>query len=92
MKLVEPSSQLAPREQTHRVTISIFSADGEMRRLWDIEADVIRLAWACNKGTMLELAQKLGLSRSTLYRKIDEFGLNQSNVELLSVVPRTQSM
>ena len=48
---------------------------GHIRRLEDIEADMIRLALARYRGQMSEVARKLGIGRSTLYRKMRELGL-----------------
>lgn len=48
---------------------------GHIRRLEDVEADVIRLALHRYRGQMSEVARKLGIGRSTLYRKMRELGL-----------------
>jgi DNA-binding NtrC family response regulator len=48
---------------------------GDVRPLEDIEADMIRLAIGRYRGHMTEIAKKLGIGRSTLYRKMREFGL-----------------
>ncbi len=52
-------------------------ADGHMRRLEDIEAETIRLAIGRYDGRMSEIARRLGIGRSTLYRKLKELGLEQ---------------
>ena len=46
-----------------------------MRPLDDIEADVIRFALAHYRGQMSEVARRLRIGRSTLYRKLDGLGL-----------------
>ena len=46
-----------------------------MRKLEDIEAEVIRMAISRYEGHMSEVARRLGIGRSTLYRKLKEFGL-----------------
>ena len=48
---------------------------GNVRALEEIEADMIRLAIGKYRGHMTEIAKKLGIGRSTLYRKMREFGL-----------------
>ncbi len=48
---------------------------GDVRPLEDVEADMIRLAIGRYRGHMTEIAKKLGIGRSTLYRKMREFGL-----------------
>ena len=48
---------------------------GEIRPLTEIEADMIRLALGRYRGHMTEVAKRLGIGRSTLYRKMQEYGL-----------------
>ncbi|MGB7204154.1 MAG: sigma-54 dependent transcriptional regulator [Anderseniella sp.] len=48
---------------------------GHIRKLEEIEADMIRLALNRYRGQMSEVARKLGIGRSTLYRKMRELGL-----------------
>jgi DNA-binding NtrC family response regulator len=48
---------------------------GEIRPLEQIEADMIRLALGRYRGHMTEVAKRLGIGRSTLYRKMQEYGL-----------------
>ncbi len=48
---------------------------GEIRELEAMEADMIRLALGRYRGHMTEVAKRLGIGRSTLYRKMREFGL-----------------
>ena len=55
--------------------IPAMSGDGEIRRLEDIEADMIRLALGRYRGHMTEVAKRLNIGRSTLYRKMQEYGL-----------------
>jgi DNA-binding NtrC family response regulator len=55
-----------------------LTKDGHIRRLLDIEADVIALAMTMYRGRMSETARRLGIGRSTLYRKIDELRLDTS--------------
>ena len=47
---------------------------GHIRKLDDIEADMIRLALHRYRGQMSEVARKLGIGRSTLYRKMRDLG------------------
>jgi DNA-binding NtrC family response regulator len=48
---------------------------GDVRKLWDIEAEAIRFALAHYRGQMSQMARKLGIGRSTLYRKMKEIGV-----------------
>ena len=56
--------------------VMLFTADGNMRPLEDIEADVIRLAIGHYRGRMTEVARRLGIGRSTLYRKLSDLGID----------------
>ena len=56
--------------------ITVFDADGHVRPLEDIEADLIRLAIGHYRGGMTEVAKRLGIGRSTLYRKLGEIGID----------------
>jgi DNA-binding NtrC family response regulator len=49
--------------------------DGHVRTLVEIEEEMIRLAIDHYGGRMAEVARRLGIGRSTLYRKLKEFGL-----------------
>ncbi|MEF2551233.1 sigma-54 dependent transcriptional regulator [Aurantimonas sp. A2-1-M11] len=50
--------------------------DGEVRRVEEVEADLIRLAHAHYQGRMSEIARRLGIGRSTLYRKMREYKID----------------
>ncbi|MEZ0495687.1 sigma-54-dependent transcriptional regulator [Sphingomonas sp. IW22] len=58
--------------------VTLFRSDGNLRPLEEIEADVIRLAIGHYRGRMTEVARRLGIGRSTLYRKLGELGIDQS--------------
>jgi len=57
------------------VGIPALTDGGHIRSLDEIEADMIRLAMGRYRGHMTEIAKYLGIGRSTLYRKMREFGL-----------------
>ena len=52
---------------------------GDVRRMEDMEAELIRFALSHYRGQMSEMARKLGIGRSTLYRKMKDFGLNEGD-------------
>jgi DNA-binding NtrC family response regulator len=58
--------------------VTLFGHDGNMRPLEEIEADVIRLAIGHYRGRMTEVARRLGIGRSTLYRKLTELGIDNA--------------
>ncbi|MBX2804519.1 MAG: sigma 54-interacting transcriptional regulator [Hyphomicrobiales bacterium] len=68
---------LTPIDSNGRVGVPATNEDGEFRRLEEIEADIIRLALGHYRGHITEIARRLGIGRSTLYRKMREFGLTQ---------------
>ena len=58
--------------------VTLFRPDGNLRQLEEIEADVIRLAIGHYRGRMTEVARRLGIGRSTLYRKLVELGIDNA--------------
>jgi DNA-binding NtrC family response regulator len=56
--------------------MTLLDASGDVRPLDAIEAEVIRFAIAHYRGQMSEVARKLRIGRSTLYRKLKELGLD----------------
>jgi DNA-binding NtrC family response regulator len=57
------------------IGIPALSDTGDIRPLEAVEADMIRLAFGRYRGRMTEIARRLGIGRSTLYRKMREIGL-----------------
>lgn len=55
--------------------VKILDARGHLRTLEEIERDLIQLAIEIYAGHMSEIARRLGIGRSTLYRKVREQGL-----------------
>ena len=55
--------------------LRLIDENGDVRKLEDIEAEAIRFALAHYRGQMSQMARKLGIGRSTLYRKMKEIGL-----------------
>ena len=49
---------------------------GNVRPLADVELEMIRLAIEHYNGQMSEVARRLGIGRSTLYRKLKEYGID----------------
>ena len=58
--------------------VMLYQDDGNLRPLEDIEADVIRLAIGHYRGRMTEVARRLGIGRSTLYRKLSDLGIDSA--------------
>src|SRR6478735_6572766 len=58
--------------------VDLYTPDGNLRPLEEIEADVIRLAIGHYRGRMTEVARRLGIGRSTLYRKLSDLGIESA--------------
>jgi len=61
--------------------LPLLDATGEVRPLDEIEAELIRYAIMHYRGQMSEVARRLRIGRSTLYRKLDALGLNSERAE-----------
>lgn len=70
---VEPARSGGPVRES--AGVQLYTKDGNLRPLEDIEADVIRLAIGHYRGRMTEVARRLGIGRSTLYRKLTDLGI-----------------
>ena len=53
-------------------TLSMLTSAGEIRPLEEMESEIIRFAISHYRGQMSEVARRLKIGRSTLYRKLDE--------------------
>jgi len=82
--MLEPEAPAAPIGPTahslepHGPALALLGAAGDVRPLADVEADVIRFAIAHYRGQMSEVARKLQIGRSTLYRKLDDLGVEDA--------------
>ena len=55
--------------------MAALDTGGQIRTLDEIKAEVIALALDHYRGQMSEVARRLGIGRSTLYRKVREYGI-----------------
>ena len=69
------NGEAAAAPEAPRHAIDAVDASGHMRKLEEIEAEMIRTAITRYGGHMSEVARRLGIGRSTLYRKLKELGL-----------------
>jgi DNA-binding NtrC family response regulator len=60
--------------------VEIMDEGGHLRSLEDIERDLIEFAIETYAGRMSEVARRLGVGRSTLYRKVREYELDVDGV------------
>ncbi len=56
-------------------SLRLIDESGDVRKLEELEADAIRFALNHYHGQMSQMARKLGIGRSTLYRKMKEIGV-----------------
>jgi DNA-binding NtrC family response regulator len=59
--------------------VALLDENGEARPLAEIEEQAIRFALGHYRGHMTEMARRLGIGRSTLYRKMKELGLAEGD-------------
>ena len=71
---------------------SLMASNGEIRKMNEIEADIIRFALKHYRGQMSEIARRLGIGRSTLYRKLKEYNLEASGTEVEASEPSHDSL
>jgi DNA-binding NtrC family response regulator len=53
-------------------SLTMLTSDGEVRPLEEMEAEIIRFAISYYRGQMSEVARRLKIGRSTLYRKLED--------------------
>jgi DNA-binding NtrC family response regulator len=68
----------ASMNNSEAIGVTLYEQDGNLRPLEEIEADVIRLAIGHYRGRMTEVARRLGIGRSTLYRKLADLGIEST--------------
>lgn len=74
ISMVQESPEPAPSGDAGPV--SIQDEAGELRTLSDIERDILQYAIDFYEGHMSEVSRRLGIGRSTLYRKVREYDLD----------------
>ncbi|MDB5571589.1 MAG: Two component sigma54 specific transcriptional regulator, Fis family [Hyphomicrobiales bacterium] len=58
--------------------LKLLDENGNVRKLDSAESEMIRFALAHYRGQMSEVARRLGIGRSTLYRKMKDYGLDEA--------------
>ena len=72
---LSPSAQAYIADMPKDALVRILDDRGHLRTLEEIEKDLIQLAIGIYSGHMSEVARRLGIGRSTLYRKVREQGI-----------------
>jgi DNA-binding NtrC family response regulator len=75
MTVASAFAPVAAVEKYDPNSLSLIDESGDVRKLEDLEADAIRFALNHYHGQMSQMARKLGIGRSTLYRKMKEIGV-----------------
>jgi DNA-binding NtrC family response regulator len=75
----------------HPAALAALNADGDVRPLEEIEAELIRFAISHYRGQMSEVARKLKIGRSTLYRKLEGLGLG-NGLDAADTTPHADSV
>jgi DNA-binding NtrC family response regulator len=70
---------------TNGPNLPLLDGKRDVRPLEDIEAEAIRFAISHYQGQMSEVARKLRIGRSTLYRKLEMLGLSSDSPQDLDV-------
>ncbi len=73
-----PAELVRARPSASANSLPLTDLAGDMRPLEDIERDAIRFAISHYRGQMSEVARKLRIGRSTLYRKLEGLGLEDA--------------
>ena len=74
---ISPASKSDYRETVESVDLKIDTSS--IQTLKELEREAIEAALARNNWNMTIASQQLGISRMTLYRKLDQHGLRKSN-------------
>jgi DNA-binding NtrC family response regulator len=75
--------RIVPAESTAFIdAVPLLDAAGEVRPLEEIESELVRYAITHYRGQMSEVARRLRIGRSTLYRKLEALGLNSERAEI----------
>jgi len=79
---VSPTDRLTAAQSSMLLdALALLDEAGEVRPLEDVEAELIRYAITHYRGQMSEVARRLRIGRSTLYRKLESLGLNSEQGE-----------
>ena len=67
--------------------LPLVMENGDVQPLEHMEAEIIRFAIRIYRGRMSEVARKLGIGRSTLYRKLKDYGIEDIREDVRSQTP-----
>jgi DNA-binding NtrC family response regulator len=73
---IDAGPAMAPSSPPIHGSVTLLDDHGDIRPLEQIEHETIRFAIAHYRGQMSEVARRLRIGRSTLYRKLEQLDLN----------------
>lgn len=71
-----PEREIVRVEVRDPSALTLLDGAGDVRKLDEVESEAIRFAIDHYRGQMSKIARKLGIGRSTLYRKLRDLGLD----------------
>lgn len=80
--MARPEREIVHMEIRDPAALTLLDKTGDVRSLDQVEGDTIRFALEHYRGQMSKVARKLGIGRSTLYRKLKELGIEAEEHEL----------
>jgi DNA-binding NtrC family response regulator len=75
--IIAAAGSIVPHQPEPSFALLLLDAHGEVRPFDEVEIEVIRFAISHYRGQMSEVARRLRIGRSTLYRKLDALGLQR---------------
>lgn len=81
---MKPEREIIRVEVHDPNVLRLLDEAGNLRRFEQLEAETLRFALGYYRGQMSAVARKLGIGRSTLYRKLKEYGLQHGEGESAS--------
>ena len=75
--IAHPPREIVRVEMRDPNVLKLLDENGNVRRFESLEAETIRFTLAHYRGQMSEAARRLGIGRSTLYRKMKDYGLSE---------------
>jgi DNA-binding NtrC family response regulator len=76
-----PEREIVRVEIKDPSALTLLDQTGDVRSLDQVEGDTIRFALEHYRGQMSKVARKLGIGRSTLYRKLKDLGIETDETE-----------
>lgn len=76
-----PEREIVRVEIKDPSALTLLDQTGDVRPLEQVEGDTIRFALEHYRGQMSKVARKLGIGRSTLYRKLKDLGIEAEEAE-----------